>query len=48
LRADVSGGRHELFFPLIEPDVRGPILLDIGHRAGDYVLHSAEVRAIAR
>ncbi len=48
LRADLPGGRRQIYFPLVEPDICGPLLLDVGHRPGDYILHSAEVRGIPR
>lgn len=48
MRADLAAGRHEVFFPLTDPDIQGPLLLDPGHRPGDYILHAAEVRAIPR
>ena len=48
LREALTGGRHEIFLPMIDPDVRGPLLLEFGRRSGDYILHAAEVRAIPR
>ncbi|MFH0907859.1 MAG: hypothetical protein V1929_03770 [bacterium] len=48
INADLARGSNTVYFPLMDPEMTGPLRLNIGTQKGDYTVHAIEVRGFPR
>ena len=48
INADLARGLNTVYFPLMDPEMTGPLRLSIGTQKGDYTIHAVEVRGYPR